>query len=192
MNDRLLVQRMLGGDEQAFDEFFELNFDRLFRFAARRLRDRAAAEDIAQATLVQAIRKLHTWRGEAALFSWLCAICRRELLAHWQRTGAQPDHRALDDEPITGAILDHLAAGTLNPEDEAQRREVAALVQLALDFLPGRYGDVLEWKYLEGASVNDIADRLGLSAKAVESMLTRARDAFREGYTSLARSPEAS
>lgn len=191
MSDRVLVQRMLAGDEQAFDQFFDMNFDRVFRFAARRLRDRSAAEDIAQATLVQAIRKLHTWRGEAALFSWLCAICRRELLAHWQRTGTRPEIHAVDDDPMTVTVLDQLAAGTDNPEQAAQRREVAALVQLALDFLPERYGDVLEWKYLEGASVNDIAERLGLSAKAVESMLTRARDAFREGYTSLARSPEA-
>jgi len=57
------------------------------------------------------------------------------------------------------------------------------------DRLPGlvvdRYGDVLEWKYAHGLSVAEIASRLGTSIKAAESTLTRARLAFREGYSSL-------
>jgi len=44
---------------------------------------------------------------------------------------------------------------------------------------------VLEWKYIQGLSVAEIATRLGTSMKAAESMLTRARLAFREGYSSL-------
>jgi RNA polymerase sigma-70 factor (ECF subfamily) len=63
---------------------------------------------------------------------------------------------------------------------------------MALDDLPDRYGDVLEWKYLHGLSVNEIAGRLGLTAKAAESMLTRARAAFREGFNTLTGSWEAS
>ena len=94
MEDARLVHRMLGGDERAFDEFFDAYFDRVFRFALRRCGDADAAEDIAQASLVQAMRRLETWRGEAALFTWLCAICRRELMAWWTRTGRQPPRRA--------------------------------------------------------------------------------------------------
>ena len=83
MDDEALVHRMLRGDERAFDEFFDAYYDRVFRFAARRTGEADTAEDIAQATLVQAVRRLDTWRGEAALFTWLCSICRRELLAHF-------------------------------------------------------------------------------------------------------------
>lgn len=184
-DDRDLVRRMLGGEEHAFDEFFETNFDRVFRFALHRVGDPAAAEDIAQVALVTGIRRLHTWRGEAALFTWLCAICRREMMAHHARTSRAPAVRALDDDLVAAAGLENLSSAESSPEDAAVRAEMSRRVQLTLDYLPGRYGDVLEWKYLEGLTVNEIAARLGLSAKAVESMLTRARAAFREGFGSL-------
>ncbi|HYU25878.1 MAG TPA: sigma factor-like helix-turn-helix DNA-binding protein, partial [Thermoanaerobaculia bacterium] len=60
---------------------------------------------------------------------------------------------------------------------------------VALDRLPRHYGDVLEWKYIEGAAVNEIAVRLGTTAKAAESLLTRARSAFREAFTTLVSAP---
>jgi RNA polymerase sigma-70 factor (ECF subfamily) len=189
--DRHLVDRMLAGDEGAFDEFFEMNFDRLFRFASRRLDDPAAAEDIAQATLVQALRKLHTWRGEAALFTWLCSICRRELMAYWTRTRTQPIPIDFEDSARAAAALDAIAGNADDPEVAAARKEVSALVQLTLDYLPGRYGDVLEWKYLRGESVHEIAQRLGVTPKAAESTLSRAREAFRVGFTSLSSAREA-
>ena len=50
-----------------------------------------------------------------------------------------------------------------------------------LDRLPGRYGDALEWKYVEGRSVEEISERLGIGQTAAQSLLARARVAFREG-----------
>ena len=69
-----------------------------------------------------------------------------------------------------------------NPESEAGRRELSRRVQLTLDSLPERYGQVLEWKYIEGVSVDEIARRLGSGYKAAESQLTRARQAFRDAF----------
>ena len=66
------------------------------------------------------------------------------------------------------------------PERQASRGEVVRLIQATLDALPNRYGDVLEWKYVDGLSVKQIAQRLGVGPKAAESLLTRARGAFRE------------
>ena len=76
---------MRGGDERAFHEFFDAYYPRLYRFAVARVRLEDAAEDIAQATLVLAIRKAGTWRGEAALFTWLCTLCRHEISAYCRR-----------------------------------------------------------------------------------------------------------
>ena len=73
------------------------------------------------------------------------------------------------------------------PESALHRKELARLVQVTLDALPRAYGDALEWKYLEGLSVSEIALRLNLGLKAAESLLTRARQAFRDGFTTLTR-----
>jgi RNA polymerase sigma-70 factor, ECF subfamily len=71
------------------------------------------------------------------------------------------------------------------PHQALEQRDVARLVQLTLDYLPARYGDVLEWKYIQGLTMQEIAERIGGSAKAVESLLTRAREAFRAGFATV-------
>ena len=79
---------MLAGEEPAFNEFFDRHFRGLYRFALSRLNhDEDAAEEVAQATICKAITKLGTYRGEAALFTWLCAFCRHEIAAHYRRRG---------------------------------------------------------------------------------------------------------
>lgn len=176
---------MLAGDEDAFQEFFTAYFSRLYRFALTRIGDEDAAEEIVQATLIQAIRKLSTFRGEAALFTWLVTICRHEVAAWFERAGRRSTVSLEEDLPDVRARLEALANLAAGPEEAVHRQEVARLVRVALDFLPARYGDVLEWKYIEDHSVNDIAARLGLSPKAAESMLTRARLAFKEAFSAL-------
>jgi len=185
LDDRRLVRRMLARDEDAFNRFFDTFFARLFRFALRRVHDENIAEEIVQTTLVIAVRKLQTWRGEAALFTWLCSICRRELSAYWRRTSRTPELHAIDDDPDIQRQLEALAADIDGPERILERRELAERVQIALDYLPGRYGDVLEWKYIHGLAVAEIAAKLDSTPKAVESMLSRARDAFRDAFATL-------
>jgi len=187
-SDRKLVASLLNGEEVAFQTFFVTYFQRLFRFALRRVNDEASAEDIAQATLVRAIKKLATWRGEAALFTWLCTLCRHEVAAYWERTSRRPMLKSADDDPQVRAELESLAAAVELPDARLERRELSDLVQLTLDYLPGRYGDVLEWKYLEGLSTAEIAARLDSTPKAAESLLSRAREAFRGGFVTVARS----
>jgi RNA polymerase sigma-70 factor (ECF subfamily) len=185
--DRALVRRLLAGDEDAFTQFFEDSFQGLYRFALRRLDyDEELAQEMAQGALVKAIDKLDSYRGDAALFTWLCSFCRFEISAHFRKGGRDAEEVELVEEvPEVRAALDALAAGELGPEDELRRKELVRLVHLALDHLPPKYGRALEWKYLEGLSVIEIAERLGLTPKAAESVLTRARTAFRGGFEAL-------
>jgi RNA polymerase sigma-70 factor (ECF subfamily) len=183
-----LARRMLAGDEAAFDEFFEGYFPGLYRFALARMNQHAdAAEEVVQATLFAAISKLRTYRGEAALFTWLCAFCRYEIAGYYKRTSRRPvTVELVEQNPDVMAALESLwvLAGD-GPEDALQRDELERLVHVTLDGLPRRYADALEWKYMDGFSVKEIAARLGLTPKAAESLLTRARDAFRDGFTTL-------
>jgi RNA polymerase sigma-70 factor (ECF subfamily) len=184
-SERELVRRMLGGDEAAFDEFFGDYFPRLFRFALLRLRDADAAEDIVQTSLIAAVRHLGSWRGEASLFTWLCTICRREIGAWEKRASRRLSVAIADDDPNLRGELDSLAAAAEAPDAGLARKDTGRIVQLALDHLPPRYSRALEWKYLEELSVDDIASRLQCTPKAAESLLTRARHAFRDAFAAV-------
>ena len=185
MSDLALVRRLLAGDEAAFDEFFAAHFPRLYRFALARLGgNEDAAEEIVQRVSIRALDRLHTYRGEAALLTWLCTVCRREIAGWREHDGAAREVSFFDDRPEIRAALDALAVVDADdPEATFRRQELSRLVQLTLDHLPGRYGDVLEWKYIQELSVEESAVRLGVSYKAAESLLTRARAAFRDGFS---------
>jgi RNA polymerase sigma-70 factor (ECF subfamily) len=183
-DDRELVAAMLAGDERAFTLFFEAYFPRVYRFALPRLnRNTDAAKDVVQATLIKAMRAIGDWRGEAALFTWLCQICRRQIADHVR---SQRRHSAkvvlIEDSAEVRAALESIEAPEADdPFRGADRAELHRLVHAVLDRLPHRYGEALEWKYVEGRSVEEIGQRLGIGQTAAQSLLARARVAFREG-----------
>lgn len=190
-DDLKLVGRLMSRDGAAFREFFDDYFPRLFRFTLRRVDgDEDVARDIVQAALVRAVRRLETYRAEASLFTWLCQITRRELSDHFARTARERPFLQrlveLEDHPEHRATLESIPADAeAEPEEARHREDLATLVHATLDYLPSRYARVLELKYLEDLSVEAIAMRLGVTAITVQSLLARARQAFREVGTTL-------
>jgi RNA polymerase sigma-70 factor (ECF subfamily) len=174
---------MLAGDESAFSAFFADFFPRVYRFVLPRVGgDADAAKDVVQATLVKAIRSLSQFRGEAALFSWVCQIGRHQV-ADYLRAQHRYAKRVvpIDDSPDIQAALESIAAPAGDePATRYSNEETRKLVQAVLDRLPERYGDVLEWKYIEGRSVEEIGQLLGVGHTAAQSLLARARSAFRD------------
>jgi RNA polymerase sigma-70 factor (ECF subfamily) len=192
--DRALVRRILQGDEAAFRGMFDSFFPRLYRFALARLDgDHDAASDVVQQTFCRAIEHLDTYRGEAALYTWFCQVCRNTLTDYLRAMNRQA--RAvvlLEDLPNVRAMLEAFAApATDQPELRAWQQDVRRLVQATVETLPERYSDVLELKYVDGMSVEDIADHLHIGAKAAESLLARARTAFREAIMAAAGTSDA-
>ncbi len=183
MNDLVLVKAMRDGDERSFRLFFETYFPRIYRFASPRVGgDPDACKEVVQATLTKAVRNLNGFRGESALFSWLCQICRHEIVDYLRAHKRHSDRIVLiEDQPELRAALESIEAPPEEqPAHKLNREQTRALVQSVLDRLPSNYGDVLEWKYVEGHSVEEIGDMLGIGHAAAQSMLARARIAFRE------------
>jgi RNA polymerase sigma-70 factor (ECF subfamily) len=181
-HEQRLVRRMLDGDQRAFSEFFDEYFARLYRFALPRLNGNVdAAQEVVQVTLCIVMRKLNTFRGEAALFTWICQICRHQIADYLRQTRRHSERVVLiEDSPQIQAALDAIQA----PDDERpdrryDRGQLGNLVRAVLDRLPARYGDALEWKYVDGLSVEEIGSRLGIGTTAAQSLLARARVAFR-------------
>jgi len=185
-DERSLVARLRAGEEAAFEELFGSWFERLYRFALRRVGgDSELAREVAQATFCIAFEKLAGFRAEAPLFTWLCAICRSEISHHFRRQR----HLAPVSEAVEAPTGDGTAgpAGPMavsadDPEEQVMRDELTRQVRETVDSLPPHYGRVLDWKYGEGLKVEEIGTRLGTTTKAAESLLTRARVAFRSGF----------
>lgn len=188
LEDKKLVKQLLAGDERAFEQFFNENFSRLYRFCLTRLSDDPdAAREVAQITLTKAVRKLHTYKGEAALFTWLCSICRNETSDWLAKQGRYREHIVLTEEfpEVQAAVESFRAVEPPGPDQHYRRVELVRLIQVALDALPPKYGDVLEWKYIEGYSIKEISKRMNIGTEATQSLLARARRAFADVYSSL-------
>ncbi len=186
--DRRLAGRMIKGDERAISEFMDIYFPRLFRFALGRLNNDAGnAEEVVQQALTIAARRIVTYRGEASLMTWLAQICRREMGRFTRKQSARNKVITLfDDEPLASAILDTLESDDSGkPLDFTERVELVSLVHTVLDGLPNRHGDFLEWKYIDGLSVIEIAQRLNIGTEAVQSQLARAKKTFKHAFSEL-------
>jgi RNA polymerase sigma-70 factor (ECF subfamily) len=174
LEEKALVERMLAGDEAAMEELADEYFPGLYRFALARLGgDTELAREVVQTTVCKALAKLETFRGEAPLLAWLCACCRNEIRMGFRKKQRQPRVVELEED---------VASDRDPPDGALARKEEVRHVHAVLDLLPPRYARALEWKYVERLSVREIAERLRLGAKAAESLLTRARQAFRQGY----------
>jgi len=185
--DRALAKQVAGGNAPAFEEFFREYFPRLFRFTLTRVNGNAdIAEEIVQRTMCRVVRKIGSYRGEALLFTWLCQICRNEMASTYRKQGMQDEQTLrLEDHPAVRAALESITTDSDNPAVEHDRDELARFVRLTLEYLPTNYATALELKYIRGCSVDEIGTQLNISSKAAESVLSRARAAFKEGFRSL-------
>ncbi|MBS0393542.1 MAG: RNA polymerase sigma factor [Proteobacteria bacterium] len=180
------MQRLMAGDEGAFRAFFDDYFPRIFRFLRRRVDgDEDAARDLVQSALIRGVRRLETYRGDSSLFTWFCQIARRELLDHLSREGRRRDlARQLAEQGHEAAWHggDEAAEAVrdLDPAAIHAREDLAQRVHELLDGLPPHYAQVLELKYLEDLTVEEISRRLAASPISVQSLLARARAAFRD------------
>ncbi len=186
--DIALADRMRSGQQNAFDEFFEHCAPRLTAFLARRCAlDADGLEDVVQATLIKAVGNLNAYRGEAALLTWVTTIGRRELADAARRGARRPTLVSLS-EPRVQIAADSSAqrAGPPEPPEIAAADAHRVTVMAVLDALPESYAQVLESKYGDDLSVEEIAQQRGTSCTAIQSLLARARAAFREQWLATA------
>lgn len=187
-NDIALVSQMLKGDNSAFNTFFGEYFPRLFQFAYHRLwTNESYAEEAVQIALTKAIEKLDSYRGEAPLYFWLCTFCRHEIGHIIKREGKLGSKVELegDSEELSDAIALFQPNTPTDPFSQYHQIELKDRINNAKNRIPRLYCNILEWKYLHGFSTNDIAEKIERSPKATESLLTRARNAFRHAFTAL-------
>ena len=184
LDEQDLVDRMRRGEQKAFDQFFDAYASRLAAFAARRCPlDAAALEDVVQVTMIKAMRGLDTFRGGSTLFTWLCQICRNHLADVRRKAGRQPKVQSLEQMEAlrpAGTVVE--LTDFRDPLDEVADDSARSAVRRAVNQLPATYARILELRFGDDLTVPEIAKILQLSESAAESRLSRARQAFREGW----------
>ncbi len=165
---------------------------RIYNIARRLLGNDADAEDVTQDVLLQVVRKLHTFRGEAQLPTWLHRVTVNAALAHREkRANRQRREAATGDGEALEAMgaEDHVTAGgvklprpglELPPDEIALAEEQRRIIERAIARLPEVFRDVYVLADVEGLPNAEIADILGLSVAAVKSRLHRARLRMRD------------
>jgi RNA polymerase sigma-70 factor (ECF subfamily) len=117
-----------------------------------------------------------TYQGKSRLFSWLCSIARHKIVDHLRRQGRRPSE-VFSDLPENQ--LSKLSSSSPLPEDVVLHSSTKTRVVEVLTMLPDEYRDVLVARYADGKSVGEVAQIIGKSYKATESLLSRARVAFK-------------
>jgi RNA polymerase sigma-70 factor (ECF subfamily) len=157
-------------DEQALIGIYRATVDELYEFVSRRCDgERALAEDVTQETWLRAVREWRRTGVPDAPIAWLRVVARNLLLNHLRRRPALP----LDEETVSEALA------TVEQESAAETEERAALLAQALARLPGPEAQLLTEFHFEHHRVAQLAERYGISERAVEGRLRRARERLR-------------
>jgi len=171
--ERGLRAAVLAGDDEAWRTWYAECFADLFAYTLWRCAGvREPAEDVAQETWLIAVRQMRKFDPEQGTFAaWLRGIAANVLRNRFRRERVRPPVHSLNGQDTARTAT-----------DDANDSETPARIARALAALPEHYEAVLRAKYLEEQSVADIAADRRESEKAVESLLTRARQAFRDVY----------
>jgi RNA polymerase sigma-70 factor, ECF subfamily len=160
------------------EQIFREHAPRIYYLALRMLGNDTDAEDVTAEVLVQVVCKLDTFRGEAALTTWLHRVTVNAALALRRKRAAR---RECETTRPGEAVLDGVESPTprrpasLDPVQQAMGCELAGLIRAATERLPPQYREVFVLADVEGLPNATVSQRLGLSLPAVKSRLHRAR-----------------
>jgi RNA polymerase sigma-70 factor, ECF subfamily len=188
VSDADLVQRAKAGDLEAFEALIGRHEQRVYSLTYRMLRQQQDAEDVTQQSFVSALEHLDGFRGEANFATWLLRIAtyaalkvirKRQGLPTVSLDAATEPSDSFENVPHPEFIADW----RYSPEQLAQRHEVQRLLDEALERLDDKHRFVFLLRDVEGLSIKETADALGLSEANTKVRLLRARLQLREYLT---------
>ncbi len=191
-SDSELVRRARSGDLGAFEELVDRYERRVYTIARRVTGNEHDAEDVTQQTFISALEHLDSFREEASFSTWLLRIATYGALKILRKRKGLPtvslDEAVAPDPDDDYAKIPHpeyVADWKESPEQLSQRHETQRLIEEALAALDEKHRLVFLLRDVEGLSVKETAEALGLSEANVKVRLLRARLQLREHLTRL-------
>jgi RNA polymerase sigma-70 factor (ECF subfamily) len=180
MDDAELTRRARARDEAAIRVLIQRYNSRLFRIARGVLRNDAEAEDVVQEAYVRAFTRLADFRGESSFGTWVARIAYNEALGRLRLRQSTTDIDDLEHLKQADIILFPYTAAAIDPERSMAQRQVHRLLEQAIDELPDDFRTVLIARAVEGLSIDETAEILGIKPQTVKTRLHRARSLLRE------------
>lgn len=183
--DKILVDRIKDGDDDAFEEMVSRYWDRIFCRVLQLLKNRQDAEEVTQDAFVRAHRGLENFRGEASFSTWLFQIATN--LAHnrywywWRRkrdVSVSLEQPLVDDGGV--ALIDILPNSAEDPSSEVLAREFMERVSECLDYLSEKHREILILRTVKHMTYEEIAQKLQIKVGTVKSRIARARESLRK------------
>ena len=180
-DDAELVRRALARDADAFRTIMQRHNRRLYRIARGILRNSTEAEDAVQDAYIAAFSHLAGYRGDSSLATWLSRITMNEALGRLRRRRSAGEIAPLEEARTEAEIIQFpLSAPNDDPERTMAQREILRLVEQAIDELPDVYRLVFVTRVVEGMSIEETADLVGIKPETVKTRLHRARQLVRD------------
>lgn len=180
-SDTILVQRAVAGDQRAYGLLVLKYQRRIQRLIGRMVRDVDLVEDIAQETFIRAYRALHQFRGDAQFYTWLYRIAvntaKKFLLELKHDPTVSESFLANDDDDETSWKKNEPIAED-GPESILAAKEIAAVVNAAMEDLPADLRQAVTLREIEGLSYEEIAAAMNCPVGTVRSRIFRAREAI--------------
>lgn len=171
-DEEKLIKGLIKGQEQALRSLYKNYTPRLRRFIQVKVGLEEDVEEILHDSLLSALDSLVLFSRRSSLLTWLCSIARHEIADFYRRKRIKTI--VFSRTPRVQGFVSR----ALEPDAKLMRTEYERKIGVVLDRLLPQQREVLELKYMDGFSVAEIAERMGMSFKACESLLTRSRRAF--------------
>lgn len=180
-SDAMLVERAVAGDQKAFELLVIKYQRRIQRLIGRMVRDVDLVEDIAQETFIRAYRALAQFRGDAQFYTWLYRIAvntAKKALMELKRnpTVSENSFKSSDDDETSP--LENELTSSETPEALLAGKEIAAMVNAAMEALPQELRQAITLREIEGLSYEEISEVMSCPIGTVRSRIFRAREAI--------------
>lgn len=176
--DKQLIDQFIGGQTEAFGALVLRHQDRLFNSVLRVVGSRDEAADVAQDAFLNAYRKIESFRGDSAFYSWLFRIAMNVALTRKRRKKLEPVSLDAVQDAAGDRTVDEDPAS--RPSSRMELTEQQSAVREALDDLSEEHRVVMVLKEIEGLKYEEIAEIVNCPVGTVRSRLSRARMELRD------------
>jgi RNA polymerase sigma-70 factor, ECF subfamily len=184
-DDAALASLAAQGDHDAFARIMRRYNQRLYRLAVSVMGDASEAEDVLQESYVRAFYALSTYAGAGSLGAWLARIVRNEAIDRVRSRDSRRSHVAIEadlggqsEEDETNVSTDPLQSLT-DPQALAANADLRRLLERAIQRLPEQFRSAFVLREVEGLSVEETAEYLGIPPATVKTRDHRARNLLR-------------